>query len=90
MSACGIPTRMRSSGWFLRLGGDGGHGGKTRLTLRDEGSFALGRLSRGFVSDDIAEIEVLGDIEAHVLAEALVWAGNQLDTLRKAGTGCQS
>lgn len=53
-------------------GGDAGHGGKTRLTLIDAGGFAF--------AGDAHEItvEVLGDSEAEVLADALAWAGVEL------------
>ncbi len=53
-------------------GGDAGHGGKTRLTLLDAGGCAF--------AGDATEItvEVLGDAEAIVLADALTWAGEEL------------
>jgi hypothetical protein len=76
--ACILSARMETN---VPQGGDAGHGGRTRLTLTDEGSFAFGERPRGMVSDDRAKIEVLGDIEARVLAEALTWAGEKLDTM---------
>jgi hypothetical protein len=60
-------------------GGDAGHGGVTRVVLTDEGSFAF--------ADNAEEIvvEVLGDAEAEVLADALTWAGERLRAMIQTG-----
>ena len=73
--ACILTARVETN---VPQGGDAGHGGKTRLVLKDEGSFAFGHPYR--VAETV-EIEVLGDAEAEVLADALVWAGESLRAL---------
>lgn len=62
-------------------GGDAGHGGITRVTLSDEGSFAFGSDGQYGGPGERVEIEVLGDAEARMLADALVWAGERLRAL---------
>lgn len=79
--ACILAARVETN---VPQGGDAGHGGRTRLRLRDEGSFAFGDMPGGQISDDTIEIEVLGDAEASVLAESLVWAGKRLQAIIKA------
>jgi bacterioferritin-associated ferredoxin len=76
--ACILAARVETN---VPQGGDAGHGGRTRLRLRDEGSFAFGDIPGGQVSDDTIEIEVLGDAEASVLAESLLWAGERLQAM---------
>jgi hypothetical protein len=76
--ACILAARVETN---VPQGGDAGHGGRTRLRLRDEGSFAFGDVPDGQLSDDTVEIEVLGDVEASVLAESLLWAGERLQAM---------
>ncbi len=73
-NACIFTARVETN---VPQGGDAGHGGKTTLTLTDDGSFAFG-WPHSAVSDGTVAIEVLGDVEARVLAEALAWAGERL------------
>lgn len=70
--ACILTARIETN---VPQGGDAGHGGRTTLALKDEGSFAF--------DPDTEEIRitVLGDAEASVLADALVWAGERLKEL---------
>jgi hypothetical protein len=79
--ACILAARVETN---VPQGGDAGHGGRTRLRLRDEGSFSFGDTPHGQVNDDTIEIEVLGDVEARVLAESLLWAGERLQAMIKA------
>jgi len=61
-------------------GGDAGHGGKTRITLTDQDGFAFGD-AHGTAPGTTVELEVLGDAEAQLLADALTWAGERLRAL---------
>ncbi len=79
--ACILTVRVETN---VPQGGDAGHGGMTRLVLRDEGSFAFGEHHEDSLSDGTATIEVLGDIEADVLADALLWAGERLKVITAA------
>lgn len=61
-------------------GGDAGHGGRTTLTFRDEGGFAFGNTATGMPPESV-RIDALGDAEARVLADALLWAGKRLSEM---------
>lgn len=74
---CILKTRVETN---VPQGGDAGHGGRTTVTLTNEGSFAFGAAG-GQVLGNSVEIEVLGDAEAEVLANALMWAGERLHAL---------
>lgn len=66
--ACHIEAQIKTN---VPQGGDAGHGGKTTVTL----------VSDGCALEDNAEqiaFTVLGDSEAHVLAETLEWVGQRL------------
>ncbi len=62
-------------------GGDAGHGGQTRFALWDEGGFAFGKRHE---QNDSVQVEVLGDVEAHILADSLIWAGKHLRAMIKS------
>lgn len=77
-SACELRAQVETN---CPRGGDAGHGGVTRLVLEGAFGFASG-------DDDVdavfVDIEVKGDAEAEVLADALVWAGDELRRQMKA------
>jgi hypothetical protein len=76
LDVCELGARVETN---VPQGGDAGHGGKTRITLTDEGSFALGDAHGGYTGPGASvEIEVLGDAEARVLADALGWTAERL------------
>ncbi len=76
LDVCELGARVETN---VPQAGDAGHGGKTRITLTDEGSFAFGDPYAGPGAG--VEIDVLGDAEARMLADALTWAGERLRAL---------
>jgi hypothetical protein len=63
-------------------GGDSGHGGRTTLELRDEGSTDI----RVHTIPDGVRIEFGGDSECGTLIECLRWAADALDRQVAANT----
>lgn len=78
LDVCELAARVQTN---VPQGGDAGHGGRTRITLVDEGSFAFANGGQYAGTGASVEIEVLGDAEARMLADALVWAGERLRAL---------
>jgi hypothetical protein len=75
--ACILTARVETN---VPQGGDAGHGGKTTVSLSDAGGFAFGDGGVAEV-DQTVRIEALGDSEAEVLANALIWAGERLHAM---------
>src|SRR5690242_19458373 len=76
--ACILTARVETN---VPQGGDAGHGGRTTVFLTDEGSFAFGDGRGNAALDQTVAIEALGDAEAEVLANALMWAGERLHSM---------
>jgi hypothetical protein len=80
LGVCLLNIQVRSNG---ECGGDSGHGGRTSVTFRDNGGYAmeLTNIKRDLVGDlEEFTLEVRGDEELRLLRDAFLYAANALST----------
>jgi len=85
-SACIVHVEAETTGY---CGGDRGHGGFTRIRIKDLASTSMSAdvvsnlKGESFSTDEASEIVITfyGDEEQHILAHALTWLGKRLSNI---------